>query len=359
MFTLRQRRLVIICAFALCGVGNNAIQAEQKNIGPGDTIDFESLAFFPDRWRKQNIDFEMVPWQGEEVTFLTTSPDFDHQVMAELLNRLDRGWRLYAKLTGDKPRPYKQLNGKATIAAVPNGSLTCGYGCGMVGRTGIEVSAFYSKDYQDISHNPDALGDYYFYEMGRNYFTFGDRHSQFTTGFAVFMRYVCVDDLELVTNEGLRRTIERAEELHTESDMPFLRAFTTADGLSEKQDRLKDENGRQISPTDQPVMYASAMLRLRRDYGGDKWVERFFAQLNRCPNVRRDRGNSSQKPQAQRQAINWLVTASCAAAEDLTPVFADQWRMEITADQRRIMDQTDWQAETIDASNIVDLLNAN
>jgi hypothetical protein len=31
--------------------------------------------------------------------------------------------------------------------------------------------------------------------MGRNFYTFGDRHSCFTTGFAVFMRCVCMDTL--------------------------------------------------------------------------------------------------------------------------------------------------------------------
>ena len=37
---------------------------------------------------------------------------------------------------------------------------------------------------------------YYFYEMGRNFYTFGDRHSLFITGYAVFMRYACMDALK-------------------------------------------------------------------------------------------------------------------------------------------------------------------
>ena len=45
---------------------------------------------------------------------------------------------------------------------------------------------------------------YVFYEMGRNYYTFGDRHSCFITGFAVFMRYVCMDALKCEDTDAQR-----------------------------------------------------------------------------------------------------------------------------------------------------------
>lgn len=40
--------------------------------------------------------------------------------MARLLTRLDDGWQLYAELTGRRPTPFKQLDGKPALVAVPN-----------------------------------------------------------------------------------------------------------------------------------------------------------------------------------------------------------------------------------------------
>jgi hypothetical protein len=40
-----------------------------------------------------------------------------------------------------------------------------------------------------------------------NFYTFGDRHSCFTTGFAVFMRYVCMDTLGCHDDEQVREAV--------------------------------------------------------------------------------------------------------------------------------------------------------
>lgn len=346
-----------IPAFCVAVFTGQVAEANQPpsaaEIQPGEPVDFEPLAFYPERWKKRGIELKMIPWRGEEVVFLTTGPDYDHEVIAGLLHKLDSGWKHYRKLTSSQPRAYKQLDGQPTLAAVPDFSLTCGYGCGMVGATGIELGAFYRSDYRAISRNHAAVPDYYFYEMGRNYYTFGDRHSLFITGFAVFMRYVCVDHLDLQTDVALRQTIEDAQEVYAASDITFLQAFTTLDGLDEKTNRLKDADGESISPTDQPVMYASAMLRLRRECGGDDWVQRFFTQLRNCPNVRVDPEADEAKQAGIRQSMNWLVAASCAAGEDLCPVFVDEWRMPVSEAERYRLEAVDWKAQNLDAGELV------
>ena len=102
-----------------------------------------------------------------------------------------------------------------------------------------------------------------FYEMGRNFYTFGERHSLFVTGFAVFMRYVCMDSLECNDIEPrIRAIIEQAESVYTTSEVSFMGAFTNFGGAGEKGHRLKQPNGKPLIPSDQPVMYASAMLKL-------------------------------------------------------------------------------------------------
>jgi len=321
----------------------------QKLVEPSPRIDYGVIAFYPKRWKELGIETQLVPWQGTHVVFLTTKSDLDRKIMGRLVGRLDQGWNLYAELTGRSPRLLKHLDGKPTIAAVPNGKLTCGYGCGFLGATGIEVAGFYRSDYPLLESKPNAMPHYYYYETGRNFYTFGDRHSLFTTGFAVFMRYVCMDTLECEdVDQRTREIIEKAEARYAESDIGFLKAFTTLDGLGEKANRLKDENGRIIVPSDQPVLYASAMLKLWRDCGGNDWLKRFYRQLATCEKVK-----PASKEAAMRQSLNWLVSTSCAAKKDLSEVFVKRWRLPLRPGTRKALAVVDWDDPEIKAGTIL------
>ncbi len=325
-----------------------ATVATAQELKPGEAMDYGKLAFFPQRWEDAQVSTKLIPWEGKQIVLLTTSRDFDAKVMARFVSRLDAGWKLYGDLTGRTPSPQRQFNGKATIAAVPNASLTCGYGCGYVGATGIEISGFYRKDYALVASDRDAFPHYLFYEMGRNYYTFGDRHSLFITGYAVFMRYVCMDSLECTDRDPrTRATIEWCESVYAASEVPFLSAFTNLPE-GEKRHRLKDAEGRTISPSDQPVMYATAMLKLYKDHGGNAWLKRFFRQLQRCPRVK-----VQDSDDALDQCLNWVVAASAAAGQDLTPVFVDRWRMPMNAKLRAALAKVDWSIRGIDAGRVI------
>jgi len=316
---------------------------------PREAVDYSRLAFYPKRWENRKLSTRLIPWEGKKIVFLTTRADLDGETMSRLVERLDGGWSLYAEIIGQSPRLFKQVRGKPTIAAVPDGELTCGYGCGYIGETGIEVAGFYDSDYPLLKQKPRAFPHYYFYEMGRNYYVFGERHSLFITGYAVFMRYVCMDGLKCDDPElDRRRVIEQAEERYAKSDMSFLKAFTTLDGLDEKAPRLKDQKGRFIDPSDQPVLYASAMLKLRKDLGGEAWVKRFFAWLAQCPEVKAD-----TKEHALRQSLNWLAAASAAAGKDLTPVFADRWRLPLGQPTRKALGAVNWSRTDLDLAEIL------
>ena len=341
----RKSRSLYIFVFLFCGLS----QAGEAIIKPGTAIDYNQIVIYPKRWKQMEADKQLFPWSGEEVVFLTTKKDLDCEVMTLLLGRLDGAWRLYAGLTGRRPRFFKQLNGKPTIIAVPNGRLTCGYGCGYVGVTGVEVAGFYDNDYPLLKSQPNAMPHYYFYEIGRNFYTFGDRHSLFVTGFAVFMRYVCMDEFRFDDPDlKTRQTIESAEQLYAKSKMGFLKAFTTLDGLDEKAHRLKNKEGKTIVPSDQPVLYASAMLKMRRECGGDKWLKRFFRQLVGCPEIK-----PKSKDAAVHQSLNWLVSASCAANKDLSDIFVDRWRLPLLPETRQELSQIAWTDPNLEASVVL------
>ena len=328
-----------------CGVVVGANSAELK---PGAPIDYAPLAFQPKTWAEKGHSTMMVPWEGKKIVFLTTSADLDVSLMGRWVQRLDDGWALYEELTGAKPRPLKEINGRATIAAVPDFDYTCGAGCGYLGHSGIELAMFYRWNYPGLRQNPEAMPHYVFYEMGRNFYTFGDRHSCFTTGFAVFMRYVCMDvlkcdDADLAT----RRTIEEAESKAGRNEMPFLRTFTNADGLGEKEPRLKDGAGRWVDPSDQPVMYASAMMKLYRENGRNEWLRRFFRALAQSAETSPD-----SREGAQRQCWNWYLAASIAARQDLSAVFADRWMMPLSSQTRTALASIPWKQADLTTAGI-------
>jgi hypothetical protein len=233
---------------------------------------------------------------------------------------------------------------------VPGGEFTCGAGCGYIGATGIELAMFYDWNYPAMQANPNAMPHYAFYEMGRNFFTVGDRHSAFTTGYAVFMRYVCMDTLACADiDAATRRVIEGVEPLIRKGNMSFLKTFTNADGLSEKEPRVKDAAGRWISPSDQPVTYASAMLRLRREQGGDAWVRRCYHALAQCPPAR-----PNTRAGVLAQSWSWLVAASVAARKDLSPVFVDDWRLPLSAETRKELGAVNWSAPELSAPMVLE-----
>lgn len=331
-------RLLLLSSLSI--LSTLPLPAGGEEIKPGKTIDTSKLAFYPKRWKQQGHALEMVPWEGKQIVFLTIGDAHDPKVMTALVDSLDKGWELYADVTGQKPKTFKAVNGKVTIAAVPNG-MTCGYGCGYIGSTGIEMTDFYRGHLPKLKKNPKAVPHAYFYEMGRNYFTFGNRHNCFTTGFAVFMRYVCTDGLKLDdTDRGTRRIIDQAIAQYENSDLPFLRTFTNVHGLTEKQNRLK------TSPTDQPVMYASAMLKLQRELG-DAWLKDFFRQLASCPPA-----NPKSKDGAQAQCFHWYLAASCAAKKNLAPTFLKKWRLALTPAQEVVLKDIDWANPKLEAGTL-------
>jgi hypothetical protein len=54
--------------------------------------------------------------------------------------------------------------------------------------------------------------------------------------------------------------------------------------------------------------------------------------------------------------MNWLVCASAAAGQDLSPVFADRWRMPLSAKQRAILSEVRWNDNEINVPEIIQRL---
>lgn len=344
-----QSLLRVVVVGMLLAVSTCALAAEAARPSNPKLVDYKPLAFQPQTWEEKKVSTMLLPWPGTNIVFLTTNGTYDSHLMSVWVNRLDRGWALYADLMGKRPEPFKQLEGRATIAAVPDFDFTCGAGCGYLGATGIELGMFYGWNYPALKRNSNAMPHYVFYEMGRNFYTLGERHSAFTTGYAVFMRYVCMDSLKCEDEDmGTRRVIERVEKLIRTGDMPFLKTFTNADGLSEKEPRVKDAEGKWVEPSDQPCTYASAMMRLARENGGNEFVRRYYRALAQCPSA-----PDNTRAGALQQSWHWLVASSLAARKDLSPIFAGDWRMPLTDATRKELAALDWASNDLTIAEVL------
>ena len=68
----RPRILWILAMFtALVAVAQRCADAQGLRLG--DTMEYKSLAFYPERWRDSHESTRLVPWEGKEVVFLTTA----------------------------------------------------------------------------------------------------------------------------------------------------------------------------------------------------------------------------------------------------------------------------------------------
>ena len=95
-------------------------------------------------------------------------------------------------------------------------------------------------------------------------------------------------------------------------------------------------------------MYATAMMKLHRENGGNAWLKRFFRHLAKCPQVQ-----PTSREKALRQAVNWLVAASLAAGKDLTPVFVGRWRMPLSAADRDVLSKVDWADRGLEPAGLI------
>jgi hypothetical protein len=224
------------------------------------------------------------------------------------------------------------------------------FGLGVGGITGVEVAGFYDHDYPLVAKQPRAFPHYFFYEFGRNYFLFGDRHSLFATGFAVAMRYVCMDatgceDADIKT----RQWIERFESQFAGSQVPFGQAFVQFGAKNNIQ--LRDIDGSPFEYSDLTILYASIVLRLRKEHGGDDWTTRFYEHIYDCL------PSAPATPEgATGQLVNWVVSSSLAARKDLTPLFVERWRFPISPELQRALAAVDWAKKDMTARAVFESL---
>lgn len=142
--------------------------------------------------------YDLYPWFGQKVVFLTATNTLDVPTMNGALAALDSAWGIYEQMTGDDPTAYSPttLNGRDVIAVVPDAAIPGCATCSYLGFTGSEMA----QTYFDVLYNGVKTNGQYdqvmFYEFGRNFWFYGLQLAKvdpFVTGFAIGNRFVSMD----------------------------------------------------------------------------------------------------------------------------------------------------------------------
>lgn len=326
--------------------------APPKPVAKDGREPIEYQPFRPDVWKAKNQSTWLFPWEGERIVLLTTTADLDPKTMAVFVKQLDAGWKLCSDLVGQSPRPFKQHNGKVTIAAVPDNSFSGGGLVAYLGVTGIEVGGFYAPrgDYDQVRQNPAKFPDGFFFGIGQNHFMFASQCGVLSTGGIVALRHICAEAINGSDKDPQAdQTIYRYEEAFAKSNATFQEAFAPFGAT--KPYVLNDLDGKPFGNIDLNVFIASTFLKLRKDNGGNEWTKRFFRHLGTCPPT-----TGSEINGAKAQLLNWVVAASLAAGKDFSPLLRDRWRFPLAPEVWQSLKTVDWKKPGLTADNVFDAL---
>lgn len=273
-------------------------------------------------------DASLYPWKGKHVMVLTSKSDYDPKVMAKIVKTLDQVHDFYAGVTGREPARLQNtiIDNHMTVATIDN---TCGAGCGYVGATGIELmnGTFDSlyKGVRDRNEYDQAV----FYEFGRNFFFYNDKinykpdssiphasDNSVLTGYAVFMRFLAMEAAGAKGSPFGGRTFDKFR-----ADMESLVDSYEADPKLNWKNTLRIDRAPANPPgfngTD---LFASFLFRLRRDYGGNAFVQKLWRAVAACP-----------KAATTQDAVdNFVKASSLAANRNLVERFTVQWKWPLS-----------------------------
>jgi len=263
-------------------------------------------------------------WQGTHVSLLTPTSmtGLDPTVMAKILATVDNAYEYYASATGAQPNPYPPdyyINGRDTIAVVDH---TGGAGYSYLGSTGIEVMTPYFNTLYNGVVNNNQYDQVVFYELGRNFWLYGNQlngtsigQNSFTTGFAVMMRFLSLDSTGQAggpfngwTYAEFEQNVKNLVDKYVaDPSLNFNNTLAIGQGVPNSQ----------LGSTD---LFASFLFRLGRDYGGNAFYQSLWKEVGVEPAATTDQG-----------AIDNLFLAACYAADrNLTNLFIDTWRWPIS-----------------------------
>ncbi|MBL9137714.1 MAG: DUF1565 domain-containing protein, partial [Verrucomicrobiales bacterium] len=258
--------------------------------------------------------------KGQKVALLPSDPTLHPPTLDRIASALDRAYDAYLAAAGRPPQPYRMIQGLLPIAAVDQ---TCGAGCGYLESTGIELQQVTF----DRLYNGALFRDQYdqtpFYELGRNFWLYESKiayrestATPISTGFAVFMRFYSMEAAGVAggpINDVEFGVFKSAIEALVDD---YLKSPSYQWGNTLAVNRAPT-NPYQLNGTD---LFASFLFRLRRDFGGNEFIQRLWRAVDARPVATNTQGAID----------NFVVAASLAAQRNLISLFRQTWRWPVS-----------------------------
>jgi hypothetical protein len=278
---------------------------------------------------QQGVVLSMYAWPGTKTAFLTKTTAYSPVYMRKILNAADATWNYYAGAVGKGAPIYFNYNGLATIADTGVGGVNlCGDGCTFIGATGMELSDQATGWlYNGVQTN--LYDQVMFYEFGRSFWLFpqvqypspADSSCEIT-GFAILMRYRSIAAEGLTGSFGVAGSTTTLASSYTSTYNNTLGMIDTyANNTS-----LNFNNTFLTSTFTSPYggcsdLWASMMIRLATNYGGEAFIQSVFKQILLRPS-----------PTTTQDAIdNFVLASSAAAGKNLTLTFGTTWKWPISS----------------------------
>jgi PKD repeat protein len=303
------------------GGGIYNIKLVATNAGGSDSIMKQiNISPYPLAYRNFNgVSMNLFAWEGNKVMILSRNSNLNRVTMFKWLKAMDTTYGYYKNSTGREPgfNPPTYINNRSTIADVTS---TCGAGCGYLGATGIELqNTYFDVMYNSINNN-NQYDQAVFYEFGRNFWFYGNHlayktNDPITTGYAVFMRFMAIEAAGVNgapfgpwSFPTFRKNVENLIDSYlANASLNWANTLGLGQGVP----------GSGLGATD---LFASFCFRLRRDYGGETFIQNIWKK-------------SGQRPTAitTQDAVDNFFIASCQSAnKNLTTLF-QTWRWPLSA----------------------------
>jgi hypothetical protein len=273
--------------------------------------------------------FDMNVWQGNKISVLTpTATTYNNSTMSSIVSALDKAYDYYYSAVGEAPAnfPAYMRDGRMTIASV---SPTGGAGYSWIGSTGIELeTGTFNVLYNGVKNN-NEYDQVAFYEFGRNFWTnkLGARLNggnpngptigqyTFTTGFAVFMRFKSMEYAQLngapfgswTFTQFKNNVLGLVDQYTADHSLNFANTLAVGKGVPGI-----------LGGTD---LFASMIFRIGRDHGGETFFNDLWKEAAKLPTTNTDQGAID----------NFFLASSYAANANLTSLFVNDWRWNISA----------------------------
>ena len=267
----------------------------------------------------QGAPLSLFSWQGNKIMLLADTDTLDSAAMYEWVYKMDTAYNYYSLCTGREPNfntGGTYINNRSTIAEVQN---TCGAGCGYLGTTGIEIQTSYFYNCYNFILTQNLYDQVPFYELGRNFWFYADKlnyqtNDPIATGYAVFMRFMAMEAANVQGAPFNAWTFSQFKN-NVIGLLPSYMADTTLN-WSNTLGIGQGVPGSSLGATD---LFASFCFYLRDNYCGNHWVENVWKKAGQRPN----------SISTQDAVDNFIIAASQAANQNLTPLF-QYWRWPIS-----------------------------